>query len=304
MFEDKKIAVLLPCYNEEQSIEKVVTDFRHVLPSADIYVYDNNSTDSSASLAEKAGAIVITEPAQGKGNVIRSMFSDINADIYIMSDADDTYNADDAPRLIQAIIEGYDIAIGDRLSTNYYEENKRPMHNAGNNFMRCFINRLFQGRINDILTGYRAFSKRFVKNFPVLSSGFEVETEMSIFTLNNRIKYKNVPILYKDRASDSPSKLRTIPDGIKCIKKMLNMVRIYRPLMFYGIIAVILCILATAFFIPVLKTYYIYHIVKKFPTLIVCCFTYLTAIQLFVLGLLLNAINYLQKQMFENSFKR
>ena len=255
MFEDKKIAVLLPCYNEEQAIEKVVTDFKHILPTADIYVYDNNSTDSSASLAEKAGAIVVSEPVQGKGNVIRSMFSDIDADIYIMADADDTYNADDAPRLIQAIMDGYDIAIGDRLSTSYYEENKRPMHNAGNDFMRSFINRLFRGHINDILTGYRAFSKRFVKNFPVLSSGFEVETEMSIFTLNNRIKYKNVPTLYKDRASDNPSKLRTVPDGIKCIKMALNMIRIYRPLMFYGIIAVILCIVATAFFIPVLKAY-------------------------------------------------
>lgn len=245
-----------------------MTDFKHVLPTADIYVYDNNSTDNSASLAEKVGAIVVSEPVRGKGNVIRSMFSDIDADIYIMADADDTYNADDAPRLIQAIMDGYDIAIGDRLSTSYYEENKRPMHNAGNDFMRSFINRLFRGHINDILTGYRAFSKRFVKNFPVLSSGFEVETEMSIFTLNNRIKYKNVPTLYKDRASDNPSKLRTVPDGIKCIKMALNMIRIYRPLMFYGIIAVILCIVATAFFIPVLKAYYIYHIVKSFQLLL------------------------------------
>lgn len=217
-----KTALLLPCYNEEKSIKKVITDFQSVIPYADIYVCDNNSTDISVSIAQSCGATVLHEHAQGKGNVIRRMFSEIDADIYLLVDADDTYSATNAPELISAIENGYDMAVGDRLSTSYFTENKRPFHNAGNIFLRNCVNKVFKGNIADLLTGYRAFSKRFVKSFPATSTGFEIETEMSIYALCNNMKYINIPVGYKDREKDNPSKLRTIPDGLRCFRTVLK----------------------------------------------------------------------------------
>lgn len=299
----QKIAILLPCYNEEKTVGKVITDFRFYFPEADIYVYDNNSTDNSSIIAKKTGAIVIKEPVQGKGNVIRSMFSDIDADIYLMVDTDDTYFAADGYKLVNAIKNGYDIAIGDRLSTSYFTENKRLFHNVGNTFVCKAVNWLFKGQITDLLTGYRAFSRRFVKSYPVLSNGFEVETEMSIHTLDKNLKYMCIPVQYKDRPQDSPSKLRTIPDGIKVIKMILKMIKTYKPLLYFGTIAAVLSVVASLFLFPVLYQYYITGLVEKFPTLIVCGFAYITSIQLIGTGLVLNSANYHNKQNFEIEYK-
>ena len=242
------VAVLLPCYNEEVTIGKVVRDFKASLPQADIYVYDNNSTDRTADIAASEGAIVRKEPRQGKGNVIRAMFEDIDADVYIMSDGDDTYPADAAPAMVDKLLEGYDMVIGDRLSSTYFQENKRPFHNFGNRLVRDSINGLFHANVTDIMTGYRAFSFTFVKTYPVLSRGFEVETEMTIHSLNNNLRLFEMPIQYRDRPEGSVSKLDTVGDGIKVMSTIFRMIREYKPLPFFGglgailgIIGIVLC---------------------------------------------------------------
>ena len=239
-----KVAVLVPCYNEELTIYKVVTDFRKALPDADIYVYNNNSKDNTVSEAKRAGAIVVNENKQGKGNVVRSMFQDIDADVYVMVDGDDTYSADEVEKLIKPVLEDKaDMVIGDRLSSTYYTENKRAFHNFGNNLVRNLVNFLFKSKINDIMTGYRAFSKKFVKSMPVMSDGFQIETEMTVFSLVNHMNVAEVPITYRDRPEGSVSKLNTYKDGIKVLMTLFNLFKDNRPFMFFGIISLVFFII-------------------------------------------------------------
>lgn len=296
-----KIAVLIPCYNEGQTIRKVVTDFRAALPDdAVIYVYDNNSTDNTKSEAKEAGAIVKEEHMQGKGNVIRRMFREIDAECYIMTDGDCTYPAESAPEMARMILEdGVDMVIGDRLSSTYFTENKRPFHNMGNSLVRSSINTIFKSDIKDIMTGFRAFSFNFVKTFPVLSKGFEIETEMTIHALHRRMHVKNLVIEYKDRPEGSESKLNTYSDGIKVLATIVRLFRDYKPRRFFGIISGILAVLSTAFMIPVFVEYWQTGLVPKFPTLIVCGFVMLSAIMLFIAGLILQNLLAQDKRNFE-----
>ncbi|NEG95377.1 glycosyltransferase [Bifidobacterium sp. SMB2] len=287
---NSSIAVLLPCYNEEVTIGKVVRDFRKALPSSVIYVYDNNSTDRTAEIAESEGAIVRKEPRQGKGNVIRAMFEDIDADVYVMADGDDTYPADDAPDMVAKILDGYDMVIGDRLSSTYFQENKRPFHNFGNRLVRGSINHLFDAQVTDIMTGYRAFSFTFVKTYPVLSRGFEVETEMTIHSLNNNLRLFEMPIQYRDRPEGSVSKLDTVGDGIKVMSTIFRMIREYKPLPFFGglglligIIGLILCGGVTYEFA---KTGLVLH----FPTLIGAVMLVITGLLLIIAGIILDVM--------------
>ena len=295
-----KIAVLIPCFNEEITIEKVVSDFRRCLPEAAIYVYDNNSTDRTAELAEKAGAIVRHEYMQGKGNVIRRMFRDIDAECYIMTDGDDTYPAECADIMADCVLlKNTDMVVGDRLSSTYFTENKRPFHNFGNSLVRKTINVLFQNDIKDIMTGYRAFSYDFVKTFPILSKGFEIETEMSIHAADKNMRIENMVVDYRNRPEGSKSKLNTITDGLKVIRTIIRLYGTYRPLEFFGVIAAILALLSVIFLIPVLRTYFITGKVLQFPTLIVCGFTMIAAIQSFFAGLQLHTIMQQKRQDFE-----
>ena len=295
-----KIAVLIPCYNESKTIEKVVKDFKAVLPEATIYVYDNNSSDGTDEIARAAGAEVRYEYQQGKGNVIRSMFRDIDAECYIMTDGDDTYPADNAPEMVKQVLErNVDMVVGDRLSSTYFEENKRPFHNLGNSIVRASINHLFKSDIKDIMTGYRAFSYRFVKTFPVLSKGFEIETEMSIHAIDKNMHLTNVIIEYRDRPEGSVSKLNTYSDGFKVLRTIARLFRTYKPFRFFGLLAAILAIIALAFFVPVLVEYIQTGEVLKFPTLIVCGFTFIAAIQSFFTGLMLENSVQKNKQDFE-----
>ena len=283
-----KIAVLIPCYNESKTIEKVVTDFKKVLPGAVIYVYDNNSTDHTDEIAKKAGAIVRYEHQQGKGNVIRRMFREIDAECYIMADGDDTYPAEFAPKMAKKVLEKkVDMVVGDRLSSTYFNENKRPFHNFGNNLVRKAINIMFKTSIKDIMTGYRAFSYQFVKSFPVLSKGFEIETEMSIHAVDKNMLLENVIIEYRDRPEGSESKLNTYSDGMKVLKTIAKLYRTYKPFAFFGFLGAILMLLATGFFIPVFSQYLKIGRVPNFPTLIVCGFAVLAAIQSFFAGMIL-----------------
>jgi len=295
-----KIAVLIPCYNEEKTVEKVVADFRRVLPEAVVYVYDNNSTDRTAELAAKAGAVVRHEYKQGKGNVIRSMFQDIDAACYIMADGDDTYPAEAARELADKVLEhGADMVVGDRLSSTYFTQNKRPFHNLGNASVRKAINILFHNDIKDIMTGYRAFSYEFVKTFPVLSRGFEIETEMSIHAVDKNMNIENVVIDYRDRPAGSVSKLNTYSDGFKVLRTIVRLYRTYRPLAFFGLIALVLMALSLLFFIPVARGYMRTGLVERFPTLIVCGFTMIAAIQSLFTGLTLQTIQKKNMQDFE-----
>lgn len=295
-----KIAVLIPCYNESKTIEKVVTDFRKQLPEAVIYVYDNNSTDGTDELARKAGAVVRYEFQQGKGNVIRRMFAEIDAQCYVMVDGDDTYPADQVKQMVdKVLINRADMVVGDRLSSTYFEENKRPFHNFGNSIVRASINALFKNDIKDIMTGYRAFSYRFVKTFPVLSKGFEIETEMSIHAIDKNMYVENVVIEYRDRPQGSESKLNTYSDGFKVIKTIIKLFRTYRPMGFFGLISVILFLLAMVFVIPVVVTYVKTGLVPNFPTLIVCGFATIAAIQSLFAGLILQTIYQKNRQDFE-----
>ena len=295
-----KMAVLIPCYNESVTIRKVVEDFKAVLPEAVVYVYDNNSTDNTAEIAEKAGAVVRHEYQQGKGNVIRRMFREIDAECYIMVDGDDTYPAEYGRKMTDMVLNKHvDMVVGDRLSSTYFEENKRPFHNFGNSLVRWSINALFKSDIKDIMTGYRAFSYQFVKTFPVLSRGFEIETEMSIHALDKNLYVENLVIEYRDRPAGSESKLNTYSDGIKVLKTIARLFKNYKPLNFFGIIAFILFVLALIFFIPVLHAYIQTGLVKNFPTLIVCGFTVIAAILSLFSGLQLQTIAQKNRQDFE-----
>lgn len=307
-----KIAVLIPCYNEAQTIKKVVDDWKKELPEATIYVYDNNSNDDTATIAEAAGAIVRYEYQQGKGNVIRRMFREIDAKVYIMIDGDDTYPAEFGREMVNKILErNVDMVVGDRLSSTYFTENKRPFHNFGNSLVRKSINLLFKSDIKDIMTGYRAFSYNFVKTFPVLSKGFEIETEMSIHAVDKNMFVENVIIDYRDRPDGSESKLNTYSDGFKVLKTIARLYRTYKPLNYFSILSFFLVILSTCFLGPVLSTYFEIGKVPNFPTLIVCCFVYLAAIISFFIGLLLSNNVQKNRQDFEmelirchNEFKR
>ena len=252
-----KIAVLIPCYNEEKTIYKVVTDFKAVLPDSTIYVYDNNSSDKTSELAEKAGAVVRKEYKQGKGNVIRRMFREIDAEVYIMVDGDDTYPAECAPEMVDAVInKNADMVVGDRLSSTYFQENKRPFHNFGNSIVRWSINNLFKTSIKDIMTGYRAFSYEFVKTYPVMSKGFEIETEMSIHAVDRNMQVENVIIEYRDRPDGSESKLNTYSDGIKVLLTIVKLYKNYKPFGFFTAISLVLALCSILFFIPVLSAYF------------------------------------------------
>ena len=300
-----KIAVLIPCYNEERTVEKVVADFQRALPEAVVYVYNNNSTDRTAELAEKAGAVVRNEYKQGKGNVIRSMFQDIDAACYIMADGDDTYPAEAARELADQVLHhGADMVVGDRLSSTYYTQNKRPFHNFGNSLVRWGINLLFDNDIKDIMTGYRAFSYEFVKTFPVLSQGFEIETEMSIHAVDKNMQIENVVIDYRDRPEGSVSKLNTYSDGFKVIRTIFRLYRSYHPLGFFGIIALLLAILSLLFFVPIVGEYVHTGLVDRFPTLIVCGFTMIAAIQSLFTGLTLDTLRKKDRQDFEMELLR
>ena len=300
-----KIAVLIPCYNEEKTIEKVVKDFKNVLPEATIYVYNNNSSDRTSELAEKAGAIVRNEYMQGKGNVIRRMFRDIDAECYIMADGDDTYPADNAREMVNLVLDKQvDMVVGDRLSSTYFQENKRPFHNFGNSIVRKSINVLFHNDIKDIMTGYRAFSYEFVKTFPVLSKGFEIETEMSIHAVDKNMYVENVVIDYRDRPEGSESKLNTYSDGFKVLKTIARLYRTYNPMGFFGFIAFLLALISVGFFIPVLIEYIDTGLVLKFPTLIVCGFTMIAAIQSFFAGMELQTNVQKNRQDFEMNLHR
>ena len=295
-----KIAVLIPCYNEAVTIEKVDKDFKEALPECTVYVFDNNSTDGTAEIAEAAGAVVRHEYQQGKGNVIRRMFREIDAECYIMTDGDDTYPADNARAMADAVLEkGVDMVVGDRLSSTYFEENKRPFHNLGNSLVRKSINMIFKSDIKDIMTGYRAFSYQFVKSFPVLSKGFEIETEMSIHAIDKNMYVTNEVIEYRDRPEGSESKLSTYSDGFKVLMTIGRLFRNYRPLAFFGTIALILALLSIGFFIPVLVEFIQTGLVAKFPTLIACGFVMIVAIQSFFSGLILDTIKQKNRHDFE-----
>ena len=300
-----KIAVLVPCYNESKTIEKVVTDFKRVLPDATIYVYDNNSSDGTDEIAKTAGAVVRYEYQQGKGNVIRRMFSEIDAECYLMVDGDDTYPAESAPEMVSKILnDRVDMVVGDRLSSTYFEENKRPFHNFGNSIVRWSINTLFKNDIKDIMTGYRAFSYRFIKTFPVLSKGFEIETEMSIHAVDKNMFVENVVIEYRDRPEGSVSKLNTYSDGFKVLMTIFRLFRTYRPMVFFGSFAIVLAILSLIFFIPVFIAYKHTGVVDQFPTLIVCGFTMIAAIQSLFSGLILKTVYQKSRQDFEMQLYR
>ena len=295
-----KIAVLIPCYNESQTIEKVILDFKAALPEAVIYVYDNNSSDNTAEIAKKAGAVVRHEYQQGKGNVIRRMFREIDAECYIMTDGDDTYPAEFAREMADRVLEKQvDMVVGDRLSSTYFTENKRPFHNFGNDLVRKSINTIFKSNIRDIMTGYRAFSYEFVKTFPILSKGFEIETEMSIHSVDKNLALDNVVIEYRDRPEGSESKLNTYSDGFKVLKTIARLFRNYKPGQFFGIVALILFIIAAAFFIPVFSDYLKTGLVLRFPTLIVSGFLAIASLLSFFSGQILQTMVQKNRQDFE-----
>ncbi len=300
-----KIAVLIPCYNESKTIEKVITDFKCVLPEAIIYVYDNNSKDGTDEIARKAGAVVRYERQQGKGNVIRRMFAEIDAECYVMVDGDDTYPAECAREMVDTLLnDKADMIVGDRLSSTYFEENKRPFHNFGNSIVRWSINTLFKNDIKDIMTGYRAFSYRFVKTFPVLSKGFEIETEMSIHAIDKNMFVENVVIDYRDRPEGSESKLNTYSDGFKVLMTIVRLFRTYRPMAYFGIIATVLFLLSIGFFIPIVVNYAQTGLVPNFPTLIVCGFVAMAGLQSLFAGLVLKTIYQKNRQDFEMDLYR
>jgi len=295
----KTIAVLIPCYNESKTIQKVVTDYKRALPEATIYVYDNNSTDHTDAIAKEAGAVVRYEPRQGKGNVIRSMFRNIDADCYLMIDGDDTYPAENAREMCNMILGGTEMVIGDRLSSTYFEENKRPFHNMGNTLVRWLINKIFHADVKDIMTGYRAFSRSFVKSFPILSHGFEIETEMTIHALDKNFLIKEVPVQYRDRPEGSFSKLNTYKDGIKVLLTITKLFRDYKPLFFFSIFAGLFFLLSLILFIPVFLEYLSTSLVPRFPTLIAAGFSLIVSILFFFTGLTLEVIAKKHKQLFE-----
>ena len=297
---DKKIAVLIPCYNEAKTVEKVIKDYHKHLPTADIYVYDNNSSDGTDEIAKKAGAIVRYERRQGKGNVIKTMFKEINADCYIMADGDDTYPADAAKEMVDLVLnDNVDMVIGDRLSSTYFTENKRPFHNMGNKLVRGLINWLFKSNVKDIMTGQRAFSYDFVKTFPVLSKGFEIETEMTIHALDKNFYVKEIPVDYRDRPDGSESKLNTYSDGLKVLKTIARLFKEYKPMKFFGLISLLFFIITLVFAIPVFVEYFKTGLVDRFPTLIFSGFMLMVSILSFVCGTILEVVAKKHRQLFE-----
>ena len=295
-----KIAVLIPCYNESMTIGKVVRDFREVLPEATIYVYDNNSTDGTDEIAREAGAVVRYERKQGKGNVIRTMFREVDARVYLMIDGDDTYPAEAAREMVDLVLnKGAHMVVGDRLSSTYFEENKRPFHNFGNSFVRFAINHVFKSDIRDIMTGYRAFSYEFVKTFPVISRNFEIETEMTIHAVDKNMDVANVVIEYRDRQEGSVSKLNTFRDGAKVIGTIVKMFKNYRPFAFFSCIAGVMLAVAAVFFWPVLAKYLAEGIVTRMPTLIVCGFLVIAALICWLSGIMLSTLVSQNRQNFE-----
>ncbi|OYQ65853.1 glycosyltransferase family 2 protein [Aerococcus sp. 1KP-2016] len=299
------IAVLIPCYNESQTIEKVIADFKTALPEATIYVYDNNSSDNTAELAARAGAVVRFEHQQGKGNVIRSMFRDIDAACYLMIDGDDTYPAEHARDMVAPILaHRAQMVVGDRLSSTYFEENKRPFHNVGNRTVRALINVMFKNNVRDIMTGYRAFSYEFVKSFPVLSQGFEIETEMTIFALDKNLAIENVVIEYRDRPEGSESKLNTVSDGLKVLRTIGRLFKNYKPLLFFSLVSLLLLLIAVILFVPIWIDFNQTGTVERFPTLIVAGFIGLTGIILFIAGLILDVITQNERQRFEIEYTK
>jgi glycosyltransferase involved in cell wall biosynthesis len=300
MIMEYRVAVLLPCYNEEKTIGKVVRDFREVLPSADIYVYDNNSTDRTVEEATAAGAIVRHEYTQGKGNVIRRMFREVEADCYLMADGDDTYPAHHAPDMVKEVLEKQaDMVIGDRLSSTYFTQNKRPFHNFGNRLVRSLICHLWHTKVKDIMTGYRAFSRSFVKLYPVMSGQFEVETEMTIHALDKNFRLVEIPIDYRDRPEGSNSKLNTLSDGFKVLRTIFTLFKEYRPMRFFGWLAVLLAVVGTILVIPVLMDYFDTGLVMRFPTLFVSLFLFLAALQSFFTGLCLDVMVSKDRKQYE-----
>ena len=297
---EPKIAVLIPCYNEAKTIEKVVKDYKNALPEADIYVYDNNSTDGTDKIAKEAGAIVRYESKQGKGNVIRTMFREIEANCYLMIDGDDTYPAENAREMCNYVLnENVDMVIGDRLSSTYFNENKRPFHNFGNIIVRWSINKIFKSKINDIMTGYRAFSYEFVKSYPVLSKGFETETEMTIHAIDKNFTLKEIPVQYRDRPKGSVSKLNTYKDGVKVIKTIATLFKEYKPGLFFNLISLFIFIVAAILVIPVLIEYMNTGLVPRFPTLIVACILLVICLLLTMTSIILQVIVKKNKQIFE-----
>ena len=295
-----KIAVLIPCYNEGKTIERVVKDYKKELPGADIYVYDNNSADDTAKIAKSAGAIVKYEHRQGKGNVVRSMFKDIEADCYLMIDGDGTYPADSAKKMCKMVLDdGADMVIGDRLSSTYFQENKRRFHGFGNKLVRLLINMIFRSHIKDIMTGERAFSRDFVKTFPVLSKGFEIETEMTIHALDKNFYIEEIPISYKDREEGSESKLNTVSDGAKVIMTIARLFEEHKPMLFFGILSFILVVLALILGIPVLVEYFNTGMVPKIPSLIVAGFLIIIAVMMTICGIILQVVVRKHRELFE-----
>ena len=295
-----KIAVLIPCFNEELTIEKVITDFRQDLPAAYIYVYDNTSTDNTDSIAEAAGAVVRRETKQGKGNVLRTMFREIDAECYLLVDGDDTYPSESARELCDAVLlNNCDMAVGDRLSGTYFTENKRPFHNTGNVLVRFLVNTLFKGNIVDIMTGYRALSYNFVKSFPLISSGFEIETEMTIHTLDKNLNTVNIPVTYRDRPEGSSSKLNTVSDGMKVLQMIVKLFRDYKPLFFWGIVAFILIAVALALILPIIGEFRRTGVVERFPTLFMAGFIGLSGIVSLGCGMILDSIAAKERREFE-----
>lgn len=295
-----KIAVLIPCYNESATVAKVVRDYREVLPEATVYVYDNNSTDGTDELARAAGAVVRYERRQGKGNVIRTMFRDIEAQCYLMIDGDDTYPAEDAQAMVdKVLVDGYDMVVGDRLSSTYFTENKRPFHNSGNVLVRKLVNSFFKGNVTDIMTGYRAFSRLFVKSFPVLSKGFEIETEMTIHALDKNLALTSVPVGYRDRPVGSESKLNTFSDGFKVLRTVARLFKDYKPLPFFGIIAGVLMLFALILLFPVLTEFSQTGLVPRLPTFVAACFMALFSLLSLTCGLILDTENKKSRQNFE-----
>lgn len=298
-----KIAVLIPCYNEEQTIGKVVRDAKRALPEATVYVYDNNSKDRTVACAKEAGAVIRYEYKQGKGNVIRRMFREIEAECYLMIDGDDTYPLEHAREMVDLVLNKHaDMVVGDRLSSTYFEENKRPFHNFGNSIVRKSINTLFKSDIKDIMTGYRAFNYAFVKTFPVISKGFEIETEMTIHAVNYNLQVENVIVDYRDRPAGSESKLNTYSDGAKVLFKILQLFKNYRPFPFFGAISIVLFIAAAILFVPVLMEYLATGLVPRFPTLIVSGFMVLAALQAFFAGLILSESCHAERRSFEYKY--
>lgn len=300
-----RIAVLIPCYNEAQTIEKVIRDTKQVLPEAVIYVYDNNSTDDTAKLAEAAGAVVRKEYRQGKGNVVRRMFREIDASCYLMLDGDDTYPLEAAGEMVERVLFHHaDMVVGDRLSSTYFTENKRPFHNFGNNLVRGTINRLFHSDIKDIMTGYRAFSYEFVKTFPVFSTGFQIETEMTIHAVNYRMQVDNVVVEYRDRPTGSVSKLNTYSDGFKVLWKIVQLFKSYKPLLFFGVLSLLMLAGSLGMMIPVFIEYFETGMVPRFPTLIVSGFLAVIAVLTFFAGLILSEMTLKDKKDFEYRYNQ